>query len=181
MKVNYMLATAVVLAASFATVVAAETAVAPGAVQGGIMDSLGQRMPAPRRMLERQRIQHPPMRPACIPGRRVLNTAPPWTRAATGTGGCRRRASFMCYSRIATPSAALTYPVRIPPFGTGRLRSSTTTVRGISASATGTKASTSSSTARLCGVSAEPVPLAGQIFVDTRIRAWGPEMNYLVI
>jgi hypothetical protein len=30
-------------------------------------------------------------------------------------------------------------------------------------------------------VSAEPVPLAGQIFVDTRIRAWGPEMNYLVI
>ena len=45
MKVNYMLATAVVLAASFATVVAAETAVAPGAVQGGIMDSLRQRMP----------------------------------------------------------------------------------------------------------------------------------------
>src|ERR1035441_2819878 len=36
MKVNYMLATAMVLAASFATVVAAETAVAPGAVQGGI-------------------------------------------------------------------------------------------------------------------------------------------------
>jgi hypothetical protein len=44
MKVNYVLATALVLAASFATVVAAETAVAPGAVQGGIMDSLGQRM-----------------------------------------------------------------------------------------------------------------------------------------
>jgi hypothetical protein len=45
MKVNYVLATALLFAASFATVVAAETAVAPGAVQGGIMDDLGQRMP----------------------------------------------------------------------------------------------------------------------------------------
>ena len=45
MKVNYVLAAALVLAASFAPVVAAETAVAPVAVQGGIRDSLGQRMP----------------------------------------------------------------------------------------------------------------------------------------
>jgi hypothetical protein len=45
MKVIYVIAAALVLAASFATVVAAETAVAPGAVQGGIMDSRGQRMP----------------------------------------------------------------------------------------------------------------------------------------
>ena len=37
MKVNYLLATALVLAASFAAVVAAETAVAPVTVQGGIL------------------------------------------------------------------------------------------------------------------------------------------------
>ena len=45
MKVNYVLATALLVAASFAAVVAAETAVAAVAVQGGTRDSPGQRMP----------------------------------------------------------------------------------------------------------------------------------------
>ena len=45
MKVNYVLATALLFAASFAAVVAAETAVAAVAVQGGTRDSPGQRMP----------------------------------------------------------------------------------------------------------------------------------------
>ena len=45
MKVDYVVATALLFAASFAAVVAAETAVAAVAVQGGTRDSPGQRMP----------------------------------------------------------------------------------------------------------------------------------------
>jgi hypothetical protein len=51
-----------------------------------------------------------------------------------------------------------TLAVRIPPVGTGRLRRTTTTMRGISASATGTRTTTTRTTTRLCGVSAEPLP-----------------------
>jgi hypothetical protein len=45
MKVNYVLATALVLAASFAAVVAAKTAIAAAAVQSGIRMEVGKRMP----------------------------------------------------------------------------------------------------------------------------------------
>src|ERR1017187_6361513 len=44
-------------------------------------------------------------------------------------------------------------PVRIPAAGTGRLRSSATSLRGGSASATGARITTSRTAAGLCGVS----------------------------
>src|SRR5207302_1707243 len=40
---------------------------------------------------------------------------------------------------------------RIPPVGTARLQRSTTSVRGVSASATGTSSSAARTTARICG------------------------------
>ena len=174
MRVNYVLATALVLAASFATVVAAETAVAAAAVQGGIMDSPGQRMPDGTVYAGVSLSTRTPTytTQADAPGLYSWKKGAEYCSALESGGHRDWRvptllkvshvaaapllsppgASWPCCLRTARPSEGSRNPVRIPPFGTGRLRRSTTTVHGISASATGARITTSRTAAGLCGV-----------------------------
>jgi Ni/Co efflux regulator RcnB len=84
---------------------------------------------------------------------------PTFRPAAITIGGYRPRANCTCCSRTGPASVDFSKPVRIPPVGTGRPRRASSTVRGLSTSATGTSTTTSRSTTRLCGV-------CGRVFED---------------